>query len=359
MRGASLEEDLALRDFTVNAIAEPLQGGAAIDPLGGREDLAAGRLRLVSEQAFADDPLRVLRLVRVAVELHLQAEAATLHAAGAHTGGLAGVAAERIFAELRRILASEDPIGGLELMQEIGITTVVLPALGASRGAERPDEHNRYEHALGALRALITITADPTPISAEHAQALFELLAEPLADELTRGQALRWGALLSALASTPGPAEGGHSARALLSELRTSVRLQQHVGALVEHLPVALQLLDDPQALEPRSVYRFLRACQPVQVDLMLLCAAELHDLSGEHLGTLRALLAEGLRWRTDGPPAPLLRGDELASVLDISGAQIGELLELLAEAQYAKEIATREQALSYAHDHRPTLRSQ
>ena len=67
MRGGSLEADLALRDFTVNAIAEPLDGGAPIDPLGGLADLRAGRLRCAGPAAFAEDPLRVLRLVRVAV----------------------------------------------------------------------------------------------------------------------------------------------------------------------------------------------------------------------------------------------------------------------------------------------------
>jgi poly(A) polymerase len=72
LRGGSVEADLGLRDFTVNAIAEPIEGGAPIDPLGGLADLAARRLRMVGPGAFADDPLRVLRLVRVAAELGLE-----------------------------------------------------------------------------------------------------------------------------------------------------------------------------------------------------------------------------------------------------------------------------------------------
>ncbi len=83
LRGGSLEDDLALRDFTVNAIAEPLEtagtgGREPIDPLGGLEDLARRRLRATGPRAFADDPLRVLRLVRLAVELDLEPEPATL-----------------------------------------------------------------------------------------------------------------------------------------------------------------------------------------------------------------------------------------------------------------------------------------
>ena len=74
LRGGSLEADLASRDFTVNAIAEPIEGGAPIDPLGGLADLSARRLRMAGPGAFDEDPLRVLRLVRLAVELRLEPE---------------------------------------------------------------------------------------------------------------------------------------------------------------------------------------------------------------------------------------------------------------------------------------------
>jgi hypothetical protein len=67
-------------------------------------------------------------------------------------------------------------------------------------------------------------------------------------------------------------------------------------------------------------------------------------------MSVARTMLADALRWRAEGPPAPLLRGDELADELSIAtGPRVGELLEALAEAQYAGEVATREQALSYA----------
>ena len=71
LRAGSLEADLALRDFTANAIAEPIAGGEQVDPLGGLADLSARRLRMTGPGAFREDPLRVLRLVRVAIELDL------------------------------------------------------------------------------------------------------------------------------------------------------------------------------------------------------------------------------------------------------------------------------------------------
>ncbi|MDX6617871.1 MAG: poly(A) polymerase, partial [Gaiellales bacterium] len=77
LRGGSLHADLALRDFTVNAMAHPLDGGERVDPHGGEADLAARRLRAVGPRAFADDPLRALRLVRLAAELAFEPEPAT------------------------------------------------------------------------------------------------------------------------------------------------------------------------------------------------------------------------------------------------------------------------------------------
>jgi tRNA nucleotidyltransferase/poly(A) polymerase len=111
LRGVSLEEDLALRDFTVNAIAEQLgepgagvgvgtgsgTGSAVIDPLGGVEDLAHRCLRAAGPGAFAQDSLRVLRLVRLAGELDFNPDASTRELAHAHAEGLGAVAGERVF----------------------------------------------------------------------------------------------------------------------------------------------------------------------------------------------------------------------------------------------------------------------
>ena len=76
--GDTIEEDLAQRDLTINAIAEPLAGGEPVDPFGGIDDLRAGRLRMVSPGAFAADPLRTLRLARLACELGFEVEPDTL-----------------------------------------------------------------------------------------------------------------------------------------------------------------------------------------------------------------------------------------------------------------------------------------
>ena len=106
IEGGSIEEDLRRRDFTVNAIAYDLSRHAWIDPFGGREALAQGRLRMVSPRNLVDDPLRVLRAARFLATHGLRPDAATSRACRAAAPGLAGVAPERIRAEWVKLAAS-------------------------------------------------------------------------------------------------------------------------------------------------------------------------------------------------------------------------------------------------------------
>jgi len=414
LRGGSLEEDLALRDFTVNAIAEPLGApGAAhsetIDPLGGLGDLAQRRLREAGPRAFAEDPLRVLRLVRLAVELELEPDPPTRAHARAYAEGLRGVATERVFMELCRIVDDPRVVHGLELMEEVGATQIVLPELHATRGVEQNRYHHRdvYGHTLEVLERVIALQADPVAILSEWGEglALAALLAEPLADGLTRGGALRWGALLrdaaKPLTREVRPEDGrvtfvGQDLRGaelageVLRRLRSSGRLQVHVAALVrDHLRLGF-LAHEPQPLARRTVFAYLRACEPVEVDVTLLSIADrLAGRNGDagrfgdaseasvsrigrrrvspgfgrgdraqesidaHLRLARAMLGDALRWRAaGGAPQPLWRGDELAHELGIPlGPRLGELLEELAAARYAGKIVTRAQALEHARE--------
>lgn len=379
MRGGSLAADLALRDFTVNAVAERLDGGERIDPLGGLQDLRAGRLRLAGPRAFEDDPLRVLRLVRVAIELRLQPEPETLAAAHAQAPRLEQVSPERVLLELQRVMACADALRGLELMREVGAEQVVLPEVEAMRGVEQSRFHHRdvYGHTLEVLEHAIALTAgDPGEIVGErHAGAVAALLAEPLADGMTRGEALRWGALLHDAAKPATrvvraidrrvtflghDALGAQLAGDLLARLRASVRLREHVAALVRHHLRLGFLVHERQPLEREAVFDYLSACSPVEVDVTLLSVCDRLSTRGKsseqsiarHMELADAMLADALLWREQGPPAALLRGDELADALGIArGPGLGELLAALARAQFAGRVSTREQALAFARE--------
>jgi poly(A) polymerase len=385
LRGASIEDDLGLRDFTLNSVAEPLAGGTPVDPLGGIADLQARRLRMSGPAAFAQDPLRVLRLVRLAVELDLEVESETSRHAGASAGALSRVSAERVFMELRRIIAAPRARRGLEMLNSLGATTIVLPELEQLRGVEQNRFHHRdvYGHTLEVFDRVLELTsaadtAGTTPqldvTIGEHRQQLDALLAEPLADELTRGDALRWGALLHDAAKPltrkarpdggvtfyDHDVRGAELARTVLARLRASERLRAHVAALVRnHLRLGF-LVHEPQPLARRTLYTYLRVCSPVEVDVTLLSIADRLATRGDraresieaHLALATGVLGDALQWHAQGPPRPLLRGDELAGDLGIpTGPRVGELLEALAAAQYAGELGTREQALAYARE--------
>jgi len=374
LRGGSIEADVGLRDFTVNAIAEPLGGGPLVDPHDGAGDLAMRRLRMVAPRAFADDPLRVLRLARFACELGLTPERETVAAARAQAMGANGVAQERVFAELKRVVAAPAVLNGFALMERLGLYEAILPELASCRGMRQNRFHHLdvHEHTLAALRAAVDLEAHPGAMAGdENAAGVAALLAEPLADGLTRGVALRFGALLHDVAKPPTrrllgdgrvtfighDAVGAELSRAILARWKASERLRAHVSALTRH-HLRLGFLVHEQPLSRRAVYRYLTACEPVAADVTLLTICDRVATRGDNAGTAIAahlalagdVLPAALAWHTEPRPAPLVRGDELARALGVEpGPRLGTLLAVIAEARWAGEIATRDEAVALA----------
>jgi poly(A) polymerase len=374
--GETIEHDLARRDLTINAIAEPLGGGETIDPFGGRRDLEQGRLRMVGPRAFAEDPLRTLRLARIACELGFSATPETTAAARSAAPGLAQVAAERQFAELRRIIASGRALEGLEAMERLGATAVILPELVELRGVQQSAYHHLdvHDHSLQVLAEAVTLTRDPGTLFAGSGSGsgseLAALLGESLSAGLTRGEALRFGALLHDIAkpqtrsvSTAGRVSfmghdelGAELARGVLLRLRAGERVAEHVASLTRH-HLRLGFLVHQAPLSPRALYGYLRACGPVAVDVTLLSVADrlatrgraAEEAIARHLELARAVIPAALRWRAQ-PPRPPLTGDRLAHALGMRpGPELGRLLAELEEASFAGEIAGEEQAIALA----------
>jgi poly(A) polymerase len=369
-----IEADLAQRDLTVNAIAQHLQDGTLVDPFGGRSDLAARRLRMVSTGAFEADPLRALRTARLACELAFDVEPDTARAARQDVDGLASVAAERIFTELRRVMASDRALQGLELMEALGVTAVILPELDALRGVRQSPYHHLdvYEHTRAVLASTIELQADPERWFPGHGTALVALLEAPLTGELSRGEAMRFGALLHDIAKPQTRAvsdegrttfmghdvQGASIAAGILSRLRASQRLCEHVAALTRH-HLRLGFLVHRMPLARRDTYRYLSTCEPVQVDVTVLSVADRLATRGKnselaierHLTLAREMLVDALAWQ-ERRPRPPVSGDELVRELGTTpGPWLGRLLGELEEAAYAGEISDREQALARARE--------
>jgi poly(A) polymerase len=373
LRDGDICADLAHRDFTINAMAEPLPGGELLDPYDGRADLEERIVRMVSPRALAEDPLRALRAVRIAVELDLAIDPDTGAAVRANAPGIEKVAAERVFGELKRVVGADAVRRGLELMAAHGLTEVVLPELAALRGVQQSDFHHAdvLDHTLEVVEAVAHLQADPAGAGlGEQAQPVADLLAQPLADELTRGTAMRFAALLHDAAKphtrrerpdgrvtfVGHDEEGAGLARRVLRRLRASQRLADYVAALVAH-HLDLGFLVHQAPLGPREIWRYLRATAPFSADVTTFTVADRLATRGRnadvaiarHLELARTLLAAALQ---EERPAPLLRGDELVRELGAPpGPQLGRVLAQLAEDRFAGAIATREDALRRARE--------
>ena len=374
LAGGSIEADLAGRDLTVNAIAEALRGGELVDPCGGLQDLEARRLLMVSPGAFTEDPLRVLRLARLATELDFWADPDTAAIATRNAPALAGVAPERVFAELKRIISADRAVEGLRLADELAIIPAVLPELSALHGIAQSRFHHLdvYEHTLAVLAEAIELERHPERSLGAHAAAVSEFMSQPFANELTRWKALRFGALLHDIAKPQTrsvtaegrvtfighDAAGSDTASAVMTRLRASERLAAHVAALARnHLRLGFLVHETP--LDRRAIYRYLRDCAPVQVDVTVLSVADRLATRGDrsieaiakHLELADQMLGEALAWVAD-PPRPPVRGSELARALGIErGPALGRILAELEVASFAHEIDGPAEAIERARE--------
>jgi tRNA nucleotidyltransferase/poly(A) polymerase len=375
LQGATIEEDLAHRDFAANAIALPLAEPDAepIDPHGGVHDIEAKRLRVLPG-AYAADALRPLRLARLATELGFapdaETERETLTAAHATTQA----SPERIFAELRRLVIAERVLEGLALADRLGLIAAVLPELAALHGVEQSHFHHLdvHGHTLEVLKEQLRIERDPAAVfGPDLGPQVAQLLAEPLADELTRAQALRFGALTHDIAK---PATRqvmpngrvtfiGHDAvgqeviSGICRRLRTSEKLREFLGAIARH-HLVLGFLVHERPLDRAAVYRYLRTCSPVEVEVTVLSCADRLATRGKnaeraielHIELARELMAAALEWRSSGPPKAPIKGNRLAKELGMEpGPELGALLAELAEARYTGEATTADEAVALA----------
>jgi poly(A) polymerase len=162
---ATIEADLARRDFTINAMALKLPERSFVDPHSGLEDLAAKRLRtpLSPEESFSDDPLRMLRAARFVAQLDVSPDPSLVDAMREQRERLRIVSAERIRDELIKILAGPGASKGLDLAVQTELAEIFLPELPALRLEQDPIHHHKdvYLHTLAVVDKLIASDPDP------------------------------------------------------------------------------------------------------------------------------------------------------------------------------------------------------
>jgi poly(A) polymerase len=177
--GRTVEEDLARRDFTVNAMAMRLPDGPFVDPYGGLADLAARRLRTPSSPAvsFEDDPLRMLRAARFAAQLELVPTPETLAGISERRGRLEIVSRERIRDELSKLLLSRTPAKGLWLAVNTGLADQFLPELPALALEQDPVHRHKdvLRHTIAVVERATAYDADDPDLTLRMAALLHDI----------------------------------------------------------------------------------------------------------------------------------------------------------------------------------------
>jgi putative nucleotidyltransferase with HDIG domain len=335
-RGESLESDLYDRDVTINAIALPAAAQTTtslIDPHRGRQDLAAGLLRPVHAASFANDPVRALRAVRLAITLGFTLTAEAEQAIVTAGPLLPGVSPERVRDELVKLLETAAPDEAIRLMDRFGLLAAVLPEVAALKEvAQSPPHHEPVlAHTISVLRCLIQIEAaleekgtqgnlppqdrgeepggtqeidslvsqeegvadgdamaDVRRILAAYKEPLQNHLARPVHGGLDGRLTLRLGTLLHDVGKARThtiEADGrirflGHDgvgakmAAEALERLRFSKEAIIHVERIVAGHMRPLLLTQAPE-VSRRAVYRFFLATQSAGLDIGLLALAD------------------------------------------------------------------------------------
>jgi len=336
--GLSIEDDMARRDFTVNAVARRLDTNTRVDPFGGAADLERGVLRTVGPRSFAEDPLRIVRGLRLVSQLGLTPDDATLQQMRDEAQSVRLVSGERVggglhadgLGELSKLLLGREPARALRLARDTGVLTALLPELEDTVGFEQESKRQ-------------TLPLD------EHIFAVVQAAADAGASLPVRLAALLHDA------GKPG-ADGDHAERGAglanqaLGRLRYPTRLRNYVTRLVRSHSFSLEDVENE-----RFARRFLRDHgDELAFDLVALKQADLRAKrvpQAEHdaAARLRTLLEQ-----ERGQPHRLedlaVDGGDLLDLGYAEGPELGRALDALLDAVVDEPaLNTREQLLERA----------
>jgi poly(A) polymerase len=331
--GDTIDGDLLRRDFTVNAMALSLPGQEFVDPYGGLVDLAAGVLRTPAtpEESFSDDPLRMLRAARFSSQLGFRPAPEVVAAMTAMADRITIISAERVRDELSKLLLTDAPRVGLQLLVATGLAAHVLPELPALR-LER-DEHHRhkdvFEHSLTVLEQAIE-QEDRLPSSPDLVNRLAALLHDIGKPATRRFEA---GGKVS---FHHHDVVGAKLARARLTALRFSNEDVKAVSELVE-LHLRFHGYGSGQWTDS-AVRRYVRDAGPQLQRLHILTRADCTTRNKAKAAQLRASydsleqrIAELEAKEELNAMRPDLDGSEIMAILDVPpGPVVGQAYKFL-----------------------------
>jgi len=390
LRG-SIEEDLKLRDFTVNAIAIRFAApesnwsqAEVIDPLHGCHDLSRKIIHSVSENSFQQDPARLLRAVRFAATLDFSIDTDTEALIQRDSKLIAGVSGERLREELCYILETNKSYKSLCHLDKLGLLAYLMPELTSAKGVTQPKEHywDVFDHSLETVACVERLLREQTSDEDDKVISLVpwsEKLAlhfsREVSGEHTRRSLLKLAALLHDIAKpatkTIEPSgkmrflghakDGAKMAIPIMERLRFSSRETKMVQLMIEHHLRPGYLLTGEMPTR-RAIYKYFRDTADVGIDTLFLGLADHLAARGptldpdqwrKHTETTAQMLSKWFEEQETIMPPRLLDGHTLIDRFGLTpGPRIGELLEMVREAQAADEIKTTEEALDFVRKH-------
>jgi tRNA nucleotidyltransferase/poly(A) polymerase len=383
-RGASLQDDLARRDFTVNAMAVPLAAwcgpewkAAVIDPLGGREDLARRRLRACYAGTFLDDPIRVLRAFRFGAQLEAELDpsmAPLLREAGPRLSSASG---ERVREELLATFQTERAGWACRQLEELQLLDVLFPELAPGRGIDQGGYHHLtvLNHELETVAQCDRMLADFAEFSPDLRAPMAEYCAATPVEGRTRKALIKLAGLYHDVgkpATRRVEADGdiwfiGHEqfGEGMMEAVVNRLKLSNREGDLVRKL-VLYHLRPGHLSREPqltrRAIFRFFRDLEEDGPACLFVWWADRLSTRGpisrvDQIDQQRARLEELFRayfFKAEEvvSPRPVIDGTTLMRALGLTpGPTVGRLLRAVQEAQAEGRVGSAEDALTLARE--------
>jgi poly(A) polymerase len=372
LNGATIEEDLLQRDFTINAMAVAVSSGSLIDRLGGRRDLASKTIRMVSADVFCKDPVRLIRAYRLAAAFDLSIDADTHRVLARETHLITRSAGERVREEFFKILQCAGSHAYLADMAHSGLLFNVFPELLALKNYRPPGTHphNLFEQTIASyhsLEKLLDAGAHPKKRSGnrlfqdiDDARAtllkwaiLFHDIGIPTTQTLTEEETIHsYGHALKSAAM----------ARKICQRLRFSRRQTDPIGLIIaNHLqPFLLFQAQQKKISFQKAFTRFFMKCRDLTPDVLLHALAEFMGKKEpqdpelkEFTDFIRTLIQNYYSVLQPRASLPLpLTGNDLINEFGLRpSAEFKRILERIEEERLTKRALTRRQALKLVEE--------
>jgi len=372
-RGTSIQKDLNLRDFTINALAVDIlekdpSSSKVLEVKGSRRDLKTGVVRMISSKVFEDDPLRLLRAFSLHATLGFRIDPDTAKQIKKDTYLISSVAAERIREEVFRILASRRAYETFSAMDKIGLLAQVIPQITVMYGIHQGGYHHLdvWNHSLEVLCKL-----EESINKLEPDDCWKGYLQEIIGGGHSRMALLKMSAILHDIGKPETRAQEGS---------RTTFHTHEHAGEhitrqVAKHLKLSVKerfFLEDAVRLHlrpgylsnfkvpsPKAIFRYLRDTKQEAASVAILAMADQAATRGpltsvakskHHAKTCRMLIERYFEGKDQKPKQRLLTGHDLIKELKLKPSKLfGKILSKVEEAVALGKIKTKPEALALA----------